>query len=53
MTPLALAVLRLLDTRTMHPYEMHQVVRDHGTDQVIKVRAGSLYHTVERCTVTG
>jgi DNA-binding PadR family transcriptional regulator len=48
LTPLALAVLRLLDTRPMHPYEMHQVVRDHGTDQVIKVRAGSLYHTVER-----
>jgi DNA-binding PadR family transcriptional regulator len=48
LTPLALAVLRLLNTRPMHPYEMHQVVRDHGTDQVIKVRAGSLYHTVER-----
>jgi DNA-binding PadR family transcriptional regulator len=48
LTPLALAVLRLLNTRPMHPYEMHQVVRDHGTDRVIKVRAGSLYHTVER-----
>lgn len=48
LTPLALAVLRLLNTRPMHPYEMHQLVRDHGTDRVIKVRAGSLYHTVER-----
>jgi DNA-binding PadR family transcriptional regulator len=27
---------------------MHQLVRDRGTDFVIKVRAGSLYHTVER-----
>ncbi len=48
LTPLAMAVLRLLSTRPMHPYEMHQLVRDHGTDRVIKVRAGSLYHTVER-----
>jgi DNA-binding PadR family transcriptional regulator len=48
LTPLALAVLRLLHERPMHPYEMHQLVRDRGTDFVIKVRAGSLYHTVER-----
>ncbi len=48
LTPLALAVLRLLHERAMHPYEMQQLVRDRGTDFVIKVRAGSLYHTVER-----
>jgi DNA-binding PadR family transcriptional regulator len=48
LTPLALAVLRLLHERPMHPYEIHQLVRDRGTDFVIKVRAGSLYHTVER-----
>jgi DNA-binding PadR family transcriptional regulator len=48
MTPLALAVLRLLHERPMHPYEMHQIVRDRGTDHVIKFRAGSLYHSVER-----
>ena len=48
LTPLALAILRLLHERPMHPYEMHQLVRDHGTDFVIKVRAGSLYHAVER-----
>jgi DNA-binding PadR family transcriptional regulator len=48
LTPLALAVLRLLHERPMHPYEMHQLVRDRGTDYVIKVRAGSLYHAVER-----
>jgi DNA-binding PadR family transcriptional regulator len=48
LTPLALAVLRLLHERPMHPYEMHQIVRDRGTDFVIKVRAGSLYHAVER-----
>lgn len=48
LTPLALAVLRLLDERSMHPYEMHQLIRDRGTDRVVKVRAGSLYHAVER-----
>jgi DNA-binding PadR family transcriptional regulator len=48
LTPLALAVLRLLHERAMHPYEMHQLVRDRGTDFVIKVRAGSLYHAVDR-----
>jgi DNA-binding PadR family transcriptional regulator len=48
LTPLSLAILRLLHERPMHPYEMQQLVRDRGTDFVIKVRAGSLYHAVER-----
>jgi DNA-binding PadR family transcriptional regulator len=48
MTPLALAVLDLLLERAMHPYEMHQLIRDRHVDHVIKVTAGSLYHTVER-----
>lgn len=48
LTPLALAVLELLLRRDMHPYEMHQQIREHCTDHVIKLRAGSLYHTVER-----
>jgi DNA-binding PadR family transcriptional regulator len=47
-TPLALAVLQLLHERDLHPYEMQQTIRDRYTDHVIKVRAGSLYHTVER-----
>jgi DNA-binding PadR family transcriptional regulator len=48
LTTLALAVLELLHERPMHPYELQQTIRDRYTDQVIKVRAGSLYHTVER-----
>ena len=48
LTPLALVVLSLLRERPMHPYEMQQTIRDHHTDEVIKLRAGSLYHTVER-----
>jgi DNA-binding PadR family transcriptional regulator len=48
LTPLALAVLKLLQERPMHPYEIQQLIRDRATDHVIKVRAGSLYHTIER-----
>jgi DNA-binding PadR family transcriptional regulator len=48
LTPLSLVILELLTERAMHPYEMQQLIRDRHTDQVVKVRAGSLYHTVER-----
>jgi DNA-binding PadR family transcriptional regulator len=48
LTPLAVAVLELLHERDMHPYEMHQLIRDRGTDHVIKLTPGALYHTVER-----
>src|SRR6185369_4646230 len=48
LPPLALAVLRRLRERPMHPYEAHQQIRDRSIDYVIKVRAGSLYHAVER-----
>jgi DNA-binding PadR family transcriptional regulator len=48
LTPLSLAVLRLLRERPMHPYEAHQLIRDRAVDRVIKVRPGSLYHAVER-----
>ncbi|WP_203923402.1 PadR family transcriptional regulator [Rugosimonospora africana] len=48
LTPLGLAVLRLLRERPMHPYEVHQVIRDRAIDYAVKVRPGSLYHTFER-----
>lgn len=48
LNPLALAVLALLHERPMHPYEMQQVISDRRIHQFVKVRAGSLYHTVER-----
>jgi DNA-binding PadR family transcriptional regulator len=53
LTPLALVILGLLRERAMHPYEMQQTIRDQHTDQVIKLRAGSLYHTVERLQTLG
>ena len=48
VTPLGLAVLELLQGGPMHPYEMHQTMRTRHTDRIVKLKAGSLYHTVER-----
>ena len=48
LTSLAMAVLDLLHERDLHPYEMRQLMLHRHTDVVIKLKAGSLYHTVER-----
>lgn len=48
LTPLAIAVLALLIERPMHPYEMYSLMLARSTDRLVKVRPGSLYHTVER-----
>jgi DNA-binding PadR family transcriptional regulator len=47
-TPLALAVMNLLHERPLHPYEMHAKMKERGHDNVIKIKGGSLYDTVER-----
>jgi DNA-binding PadR family transcriptional regulator len=48
LTPLALSALGLLVERPMHPYEMYQTLLERHEDRLVKVRPGSLYHTVER-----
>jgi DNA-binding PadR family transcriptional regulator len=48
LTPLAIAVLALLDERQMHAYEMYQLLLQRRNDRLLKVKPGSLYHTVER-----
>ncbi|WP_227996479.1 PadR family transcriptional regulator [Nocardia australiensis] len=48
VTPLAIAVLALLEERPMHPYEMYQLLIARHEDVLVKVRPGSLYHTVAR-----
>ena len=52
-TPLALAALNLLNERPMHPYEMQQTIHERGLDFALKLRSGSLYHTVERLVDAG
>ncbi|WP_245719941.1 PadR family transcriptional regulator [Nocardia uniformis] len=48
LTPLAIAVLALLEERPMHPYEMYQLLMARREDYLVKIRPGSLYHTVDR-----
>ncbi len=48
LTPLGIAVLGLLLEGPMHPYEMFQTLIARSEDRIVKVRPGSLYHTVER-----
>ena len=52
-TPLALAVMNLLMERPMHPYEMKSMMKERGHDQVIRLKGGSIYDTVERLEVGG
>ena len=47
-TPLALAVMNLLAEAPMHPYEMKSKMKERGHDQVIRLKGGSIYDTVER-----
>ena len=53
LTPLGISVLALLDEAPMHPYEMYQLLRKRRIDRIVKVRPGSLYHTVERLARQG
>ncbi|WP_194853040.1 PadR family transcriptional regulator [Nocardia sp. SYP-A9097] len=48
LTPLAIAVLALLEERPMHPYEMYQLLMTRHEDELVKIKPGSLYHTVAR-----
>ena len=48
LTPLGIAILGLLLERPMHPSEMFQTFIARSEDRIVKVRPGSLYHTVER-----
>jgi DNA-binding PadR family transcriptional regulator len=48
VTPLGIAVLALLSERPMHPYEMYRLLLERHEDRRVKVRPGSLYHTVAR-----
>lgn len=48
LTPLALAALEVLHERPRHPYEIHQTMRDRHMHRLVKLSAGTLYHTIER-----
>lgn len=48
LTSLSLSVLALLTEGPMHPYEMYSTLIERREDKLVKIRPGSLYHTVER-----
>ncbi|MFT4038001.1 MAG: PadR family transcriptional regulator [Thermomicrobiales bacterium] len=53
-SPLALAVLALLDEAPMHPYRMQQLIRQRHKEAVINVRLrSSLYQTIDRLQRAG
>ncbi|WP_426625566.1 PadR family transcriptional regulator [Leifsonia sp. McL0607] len=53
LTPLAVAALALLAEGRTHPYEMYQTLVLRSEDRLVKVRPGSLYHTVDRLARQG
>ncbi|OLT09753.1 transcriptional regulator [Pseudonocardia sp. CNS-139] len=53
LTPLGISVLALLSERPMHPYEMYRLLVERREDRIVKVRPGSLYHTVDRLAGLG
>jgi DNA-binding PadR family transcriptional regulator len=53
VTPLGISVLALLAERPMHPYEMYRLLLERREDRRVKIRPGSLYHTVDRMAEIG
>lgn len=48
-SPLALAVLALLEEAPMHAYRMQQLIKERSKDDVVNVaRSNSVYQTIER-----
>lgn len=48
-----LAVLALLQERSMHPYEMQRLLRERHKDEILVLKRGSLYHAIERLARAG
>jgi len=53
ISPLGIAALASLAERPMHPYEMYQTLIQRAEDRIVKVRPGSLYHTIDRLAEHG
>lgn len=52
-TPLALSILTCLRERPMHPYEIKHMMHERRHDDVVKLRMGSLYSTINRLDAEG
>lgn len=49
----ALTIMSLLYEREMHPYEIRRLVRQRGKGEMVDLRPGSLYRTIERLETAG
>ena len=49
----ALVILALLAERPMHPYEIRRLTRHRGKGELVDLRPGSLYRTIERLERAG
>jgi len=52
-SPWSLTILSLLFERDMHPYEIRRQVRQRGKGDLVDLRPGSLYRTIERLERAG
>ena len=53
LSPLGICVLGLAAERPMHPYEMLLLIAQRREERLVKVRPGTLYHTVSRLNSAG
>lgn len=50
---LGMAALGLLTEGPRHPYDMYQVLMSRREDAIVKIRPGSLYHSITRLAEAG
>ena len=53
LTPLATSMLSLLCEQPMHCYEMYRIMRQRHENRIVKIKPGSLYHTMDRMHAAG
>ncbi|WP_336708569.1 PadR family transcriptional regulator [Oerskovia sp. USHLN155] len=49
----ALLLLGLLHERPMHPYQVHQTLKQRGDDRLASITPGSVYHSMDRLASDG
>lgn len=53
LSPIGVAVLALLQEQPRHPYELYATMIERKEDLIIKVKPGTLYHTIDRLADDG
>lgn len=53
LSPLAVSALGIFWEGPNHPYEVYRLMRHRREDRVVKVRPGTLYHTIDKLAADG